>query len=357
METIQISPEERTDLILSPLRDILVERFGGQSQKSKVKIGRERINFACPYCGDSHAHSQKKRGNIFINSLSFHCYNCGTHRTLSGFLRDFNKISEGFTKINQLAIDSVANIASYKAVDTEKVLDALFDVELAKNLFDREQVKRNLGLVEVEGTKMEVYLKKRLQRDLDRFLWHPKTNKLFILNSKGKDKIIGWQVRNFGKYADNGSKYLTYKWSKACEAMGVESGVPNVDTLDRLSYTFNVFNVDLTRPITVFEGPLDSFLFPNSIALSSLHMNVPFESESLRYLLDYDKPGQDKALELLKEGKTVFLWKNFLKENDIKISRSKVDWTDVMVYCYLNGKRITNVSKYFTNDKYDVVYI
>jgi hypothetical protein len=86
-------------------------------------------------------------------------------------------------------------------------------------------------------------------------------------------------------------------------------------------------------------------------------MNVPFESESLRYLLDYDKPGQDKALELLKEGKTVFLWKNFLKENDIKISRSKVDWTDVMVYCYLNGKRITNVSKYFTNDKYDVVYI
>lgn len=357
METIQISPEERTDLIMSPLREILIERFGGQSQRSKVKIGRDRINFACPYCGDSHANAQKKRGNIFLNSLSFHCYNCGTHRTLSGFLRDFGKMSEGFTKINQLAIDSVANITAYKSVDTEKVLDALFDVEISKHLFDREEIKRKLNLIEVEGTKMEVYLRKRLQKDLDRFLWNPKTNKLFILNSKGRDKVIGWQVRNFGKYADNGSKYLTYKWSKACEELQMESNIPNVDVLDRLSYTFNVFNVDFTRPITVFEGPLDSFLFPNSIALSSLHTSVPFESESIRYILDYDRPGQEKTLELLKEGNTVFLWKNFLKENDINISRSKIDWTDVMVYCYLNGKRINNASKFFTNNKYDVVHI
>jgi hypothetical protein len=90
---------------------------------------------------------------------------------------------------------------------------------------------------------------------------------------------------------------------------------------------------------------------------SYFHTRIPFESESFRYLLDNDKPGQEKSLEFLKEGKTVFLWKNFLKENDIKINRSKIDWTDVMVYCYLNRKKITNVSKHFTDNKYDVVYI
>ena len=137
----------------------------------------------------------------------------------------------------------------------------------------------------------------------------------------------------------------------------MESSVPSVDILDKLSYTFNIFNVDFTRPITVFEGPLDSFLFPNSIALASLHTRVPFESESFRYLLDNDRPGQEKTLEFLKEGKTVFLWKNFLRENDIRINRSKIDWTDVMVYCHMNEKRLSNVYKYFTDNKYDVVYI
>lgn len=357
METVEIGQEERVDLILSPLRDILAERFGGNSQRAKVRVGRERINFACPYCGDSHSNDRKKRGNIFISSLSFHCYNCSTHRTLSSFLKDFKRLADGWTKINQLAIDSVANFTSHKSVDTERVLDALFDAELQSHMFNREDVKNKLKLVEVQGTKMQVYLEKRLQRDFNRFLWDPKTNKLFILNLMGKDKVIGWQVRNFGKYTDNGSKYLTYKWSKACEILGIESSVEKVDLLDKLSYTFNVFNVDFTRPITVFEGPLDSFLFPNSIALASLHMNMPFESDSIRYLLDNDKPGQEKTLELLKDGKTVFLWKNFLKENGITIDRSKIDWTDVMVYCYINGKKITNVSKYFTDNKYDVVYI
>jgi hypothetical protein len=357
METIEIRQEERVDLILPLLRDLLVERFGQQSQKSKVKVGRERINFACPYCGDSHTNMQKKRGNIFIGTLSFHCYNCGTHRTLNSFLKDFSRLPNGWTKINQLAIDSIANIVSHKSVDTERVLDAMFDEELMKHLFDREDVKKKLGLVEAKGSKMEVYLEKRLQRDMNRFLWDQKKQKLFILNMSGSDRVLGWQVRNFGKYADNGSKYLTYKWSKACEAMGRTSDVPKVDVLDKLSYTFNIFNVDFTRPITVFEGPLDSFLFPNSIALASLHTRVPFESESFRYLLDFDKPGQEKAMEFLKDGKTVFLWKNFLKENDIRINRSKVDWTDVMVYCYLNGKKITNVSSYFTDNKYDVVHI
>jgi len=357
MEKIEIGAEERVDLIVQPLRAILLERFGQQSQKSKMKVMRDRINFACPYCGDSHANAQKKRGNIFINSLSFHCYNCGTHRTLNGFLRDFNGISSGWDKINQLAIDSMVNVSSYKSVDTERVLNALFDDELAKHLFDRDKIKEELGLVEVEGTKMQVYLEKRMQRDLNRFLWDQKKNKLFILNLCGKEKVIGWQVRNFGKYADNGSKYMTYKWSKACEAMSLESSVPNVDVLDRLSYTFNVFNVDFSRPITVFEGPLDSFLFPNSIALSSLHTSTPFESESFRYLLDYDRAGQEKSIDLLKQGKSVFLWKNFLSENDIKINRAKIDWTDVMVYCRINGKRLGDVYKYFSNNKYDVVYI
>ena len=357
MERYDLSHEETVDVILPPLKNILHQNFGENNQKASVKVWRERLNFACPYCGDSKANPRKKRGNIFINTLSFHCYNCGTHRTLDRFLKDFNIASGGFTKIHQLAMDSILNITTRKSVDSEKILDALFDANITNNLFDRELVKKTLGLVEIDETKMEVYVRKRLQQDFNRFLFDPKTDKLYILNLKGNEKIIGWQVRNFGKYASNGSKYMTYKWSKACEVLGIEPSTENAGILDKLSYTFNIFNVDFSKQITVFEGPLDSFLFPNAIALASLHTEIPFESESFRYMFDYDKPGQEKTLEFLKQGKTVFLWKNFLKESGIIINKSKIDWTDVMVYCYLNKKRITNISTYFTNNKYDVVYL
>lgn len=358
IEQPTIDSSEKVDLLVDSITKILSERFGGSGPKSRIKVGRERLNFACPYCGDSHDKVHKKRGNLFLDSLGYHCYNCNTHRTLRAFLKDFNSLPSQWTKITQLAIDSVTEISSIRSVNSEKLLDALFNRDLIQHLFTREEIKSKLGLVEVQGTKIETYLDKRLQRQKENFLWDPKESKLYILNLK-KDEglVIGWQVRNFGKYTDNGAKYLTYKWSKACELLDKESSVESVDLLDKLSYTFNIFNVDFTKTITVFEGPLDSFLFPNSIALSSLHMKVPFENESFRYLFDYDKPGQDKSLDFLKEGKAVFLWKNFLKDNDITIKKSKIDWTDVMIYCFLQRKKITNLSSYFTSDKYDVIHI
>lgn len=358
IEKVNIDSSEKVDLLVNSIGQILSEAFGASTPKSKIKVGRERLNFACPYCGDSHDKVHKKRGNLFLDSLGYHCYNCNTHRTLRTLLKDFNKLPAEWSKMTQLAIDSITEISGTRSVDSERLLDALFSKDLIEHLFTREELKNKLGLIEVSDTKIDIYLGKRLQRKKQNFLWDPKESKLYILNIKEDDGlIIGWQVRNFGKYKDNGAKYLTYKWSKACDILDKEASVENADLLDKLSYTFNIFNVDFTKSVTVFEGPLDSFLFPNSIALSSLHTKIPFENESFRFLFDYDKPGQDKALEFLKEGKTVFLWKNFLKENDIKIKKSKIDWTDVMIYCYLNKKKLMGLHKYFTNNKYDVIYL
>lgn len=355
-----ISEEDKVRAIIDSISKILSSNFGDSSQKSTIKTGGQRINFACPYCGDSTRDPRKKRGNIFLNTLSFHCYNCGEHRTLSGFLTDYGVRIDQWDTIGKLALDSLAlRNTTFKFVNSERILDAVFNDDVSSLMFEREFVKRKLGLVEIEYSRIYTYLEKRMQTDFRRFLWNPKSLKLYILNSNLKnDKIIGWQVRNFDK-GHSGAKYLTYKWSKICEILDFPYNPDevDVDAIDKLSYTFNLFNIDFSKIMTVFEGPLDSLLFPNSIGLSSLHNSLPFEYENLRYLLDYDDAGQKKSMELLSNGKSVFLWKKFLKEHDINIRSKKLDWSDIMVHCRIEQKRIGSISSYFSNDKYDIIHI
>lgn len=49
-------------------------------------VNTSRIQARCPYCGDSEKHPDKKHLTIYIDSLSFYCFRCGTHGELS--LRD-----------------------------------------------------------------------------------------------------------------------------------------------------------------------------------------------------------------------------------------------------------------------------
>ena len=61
-------------------------------QKRKTVDYNDRVNFACPYCGDS-SDPYKKRGNLYWKSLQYHCYNGGCpkrHTNLVEFLKDFH---------------------------------------------------------------------------------------------------------------------------------------------------------------------------------------------------------------------------------------------------------------------------
>ena len=58
------------------IRDILAQRFPGNAYKQEVHDKHERLNFACPYCGDSATDNWKKRGNLYEEGFNFHCFNC-----------------------------------------------------------------------------------------------------------------------------------------------------------------------------------------------------------------------------------------------------------------------------------------
>ena len=60
-------------------------------QKRKTVDYNDRVNFACPYCGDSHRNAHAKRGNFYYNRLIFICFNCDKKTTFDRFCKDFNE--------------------------------------------------------------------------------------------------------------------------------------------------------------------------------------------------------------------------------------------------------------------------
>ena len=72
------SDNDVLDTIKDKLKSILNRSFR-EAYRKKIDTYPDRLSFSCPICGDSHSDIRKKRGNLYVNSLQYHCYNCGAH--------------------------------------------------------------------------------------------------------------------------------------------------------------------------------------------------------------------------------------------------------------------------------------
>ena len=182
-------------------------------------------------------------------------------------------------------------------------------------------------------------------------MYSKQANKLFVLNLTKSGKIFGIQVRRFG---DSNAKYKTYSLQKIHEII-LKDNVTIPDEINELSMIFNILLVDYSNYVTVTEGPMDSFLIKNSIALCGAGKKVEFPFMT-RYLFDDDKPGREHAIEKIKEGYRVFMWENFKKDLGIK-SGKKLDMNDVIMWCYDNNKVCPKIDDYFSENELDLIMI
>jgi predicted RNA-binding Zn-ribbon protein involved in translation (DUF1610 family) len=345
-----VSPEALLEKVKSSLQSILNERHSNY-EKREVHPKHGRLNFACPYCGDSTNDNYKKRGNIYINDgLYFKCYNCGKYRGIQGFLRDFS-IS--------LDADELVTVRSLEkaAVSLNKTLDPMIFLDrdnLSKWAIERDEIEMKQKLVPLDRTRIYVYLQKRLQPNLARFSWNEEKQQLYIFHLiPNTTKVLGYQIRNF-KYKP---KYMTFKLSKIYEEMGKEV-TDEVLEIDDISTSFGILELDLSKPVTIFEGPLDSFLMRNAAATCSSNIDFPLSIGNIRYMYDYDKAGREAAIKKVSEGTSVFLWQKLLSDMGIIIEHhKKMDLTDLVVYCKRKNIKMPRLGDYFSKDKYDVYHI
>lgn len=368
--------EQLKSKIRSLVKQVVVEQHT-EPNKRMLKEMPGRISLACPYCGDSHTDTYKKRGNLYWDTLQYHCFNCSAHGDVYRFLKDHH--------VNFRDRDDSIAVIDYiqqHKVETNEV--EVLEHDIFKKIHDlaptRDELKQAMKWVEIEaGDPAYFYLRRRmLGNKLENFLYSPSDKRIIVLNRAPKDKIIGLQTRALSKKRN--ARYLTYDIEKIYQEMGKELDITEEEliSMKKISTLFNVLMVDLQREVTMFEGPIDAMFMQNSIGLATAGRSTEEFDEipTIRYLFDNDKTGKMKMMQKLKRGKQIFLWQKLFQETKLddryqaflssmpKDERDKYpieigDLNDlVMASFYLKDKSILqSIEKYFSNSQLDAYYL
>ena len=373
------SDNNTLDNIKNKIQDILNKKFANDSYiKRKIDVYHDRLNFSCPYCGDSRSDVRKKRGNLYLDSLRFHCFNCSHSTGINRFLSDFN---EELSNEDKIAVHEIQQNAKKFEKRVSSTQSSMSMTLLDKLAIPKDILFKQLGIISpYKDITASNYLKSRMIniKDWKYFAYNPITKELYILNTSPLDRVIGFQIRQLDPKSHK-QRYTSSRLTKIYsdvfnrdingiverlllkEPLGQkyieeEDGVENiVANLDRLSGIFNIMNVNLSQPLTIMEGPIDSLAIANSIALQSAakHLDGFFdEVENVRYLFDNDKTGKEMSLKKMKNHKKVFLWGQYLD-----MIKSKTNIKDINDLQKQNLFNIDIIEKCFSDDEFDAMYI
>lgn len=342
---------EIKETILSKVGLILKRKFS-QNERHEMILHSDRVNFACPICGDSASATSKKRGNIYFKTMTYHCYNCGYHTDVPKFLKRFDEELNGddFVKVFEIVKANQLKGGNYADIEVFEYLN--------KYAITKDELCDIFGCHPVtERSAIYPYLKGRLlHRKLDKFAYDKRRNILYVLNLTPDDKVIGLQKRTFG----DGSKYITYNIEKIYTTAGKTIDEPQevLNELNRFSMLFGIMRINIDADITVFEGPIDSMFYQNSIALCGVKKQVPFLNElpNVKFLFDNDAAGKEQMIRRIKRGQRVFMWESFL--HDHRLPKKIKDLNELVQYEYNHkGESLKDIRNYFSNNSLDMINI
>lgn len=368
--------------IKATTQKILNKEFNN-SQKRKIRAYDDRLNIACPYCGDSHKKDSAKRGNIYFNRLFYVCFNCDKKTTFDRFCKNFNEQIDPDKKLEMIEyLDEVMTYSDYSGDMVDTKVEDLIDLSDLEKVFTMDLTPISDFKPVVKGSGIFKYLLNRgidenRQKNIyqakywiteDQYQW------VICMLNRREDKIIGLQIRNLKQGRNR--MFKIYNYENLLEWVNlIKEDKLNIDTnqmvvYNKLSYYFNILNVDLTRKITVFEGYLDSLFYPNSIGLVGLNTDYRFIENNeldLQYFFDNDDAGFKKSSEKMDNGYSVFLWNKLFdnivsntKSNDphkVLYRISKVKDINKLSEVVLDSYNKLSLYKFFSKDILDKKWI
>jgi len=369
------------DYITNVVQQIL-DKAHTNPQKKLIKLrphesAPKELNFACPICGDSHNRMGMKRGHLFLRNMFYVCYN--ERSTCS---RTFTKLCDSFG----IQLDMEKKMQIYDYINTNMsyqhrddfsidILDKVLD---AKEYIDFLNTKKGSFLTNIitirKGTMGYDYLTRRKIKNFSNILqgvYHI-TDKwkepVIIILNRSNNKLLGFQIRNL---KDDPFKriYNEKEFEFLYNYMHPDNRLDELEAVsyNKLSFIYNILNIDFNQPVNAFEGYLDSIFFPNSISLLGLDTDVSIienENIDMRFVFDNDEPGIRKSKKMLESGRCVFLWRKLfddIDKGDYKY-RQILDNTKDMnkLVQLLDNPNIyfdLNLEKYFSRDKFDMIYL
>lgn len=209
-----------------------------------VKYG-DRINFRCPFCGDSKKSATKKRGWFYLNGGGYYCFNCGASMSgiklleqLSG--TDFAEIKREYVRIF-LKSGLHSSLSSINEIPKNE-----------PNVFEVQSIVNPKWKMPLTQDAYQ-YLAKRRIFDAPYF-----KEQLYSTTCSDDPKdeyiLIPWVVNGIDAYYQlNDFKHL--------------KGMKYIFPKNKKKLIYGIDNVDSSFPyIFVFEGVYDSLFVKNGVA-------------------------------------------------------------------------------------------
>ena len=364
------------------IETLLRKRFHDNLEKQKIEDDSDRkLNFACPICGDSEKKASKKRGNLYLDTGAYKCFNdgCMAYMTLGEFVAKMSR--EHGIMLPSFVMDIEYKPTRVKRDDNQLIRFLTSDTgDLVKitDIINRFSLRR---LDQIEGESRALsYIKSRdlnLIEDFGDCLYtDPSDSRVYIFNfDKKSGRVLGFSMRSLNPNAER--KYIIKSYTDLATVF-IQKGISKqlVEDANFLNNYFNILNIDFSKPILMAEGQFDSLLLNNCIATSGVSKAKSILSSlgaksGVRIIFDRDKAGRTQMMQLIKQGYSIFLWNKAISEikpmcetdsDHIKLSQVK-DINDLFTFIhtkkadYTLNKFNSWINGNFSETVYDLVYL
>ena len=299
--------------------DIIDSKYIGliSSRLPKFKrVKADLYNFRCPICGDSQKHKNKARGYIYPlkADMNFKCHNCGASSTFNNFLKTIDPtlhkqyVMEKFKERNvgKGSIIPEPKFEFKKPVFRKKLdLPKASDIKTAKEYLEKRKLDPSkfyftYKFKEWVNTHKQTF--DTIGRDEPRII--------IPLHDTEKN-LIGFQGRSL---VPNSVKYITVMLNEEA---------PKIYGLDK---------VKTEKPIYILEGPFDSTLVENSVAMCGSDLDIRTFGWC-NYIWVFDNEPRNREIverisKTINRGDQVVIWPSNIEEKDV--NDMKLGGHDVM---------------------------
>jgi len=279
-------------------------------QKFKKK-GNNLWNFRCVVCGDSQRNKNKARGFVFEikGDLVYKCHNCGVSMPLAKLIdyidpelyKEYRL--EKFKNSNKprMPTDKVKKIVSTKPVFKTSILDTLVRIDDLNNthpareyLLNRKLPTEALYYTEkfqewVNSVKPDTFAD--IKNDEPRII-------IPFIDKEGN--VFGFQGRALH---NTGLRYITIL---------LDESKPKI---------FGLNDVNYDKQIYITEGPFDSLLLENCVAMAGADVHTgEYLGNNVVYIYDNEPRNKEITSRIsrhISEGHQVVIWPSNIKEKDI----------------------------------------
>ena len=289
--------------------DIIDSKYIGLVSSRLQKFKRVKANlynFRCPLCGDSQKHKNKARGYFYQvkTNTNYKCHNCGASLSFNNFLKQIDttlhkqyvmeKFKEGHAGGRNFVVDE-PKFEFKKPVFKKKLdLPKASDIPIAREYLEKRKLNPSKfyfaqKFQEWVNTQKQTF--SNIVKDECRIIIP-----MYDTNSE----LIGFQGRSLGP---NSVKYITVMLNEEA---------PKIYGLDQIK---------TTKPIYIVEGPFDSTLVENSVAMCGSDIDIRAFGWS-DYIWVFDNEPRNREIvnrisKTIDRGDKVVIWPPNIEQKDV----------------------------------------